>query len=236
MDTYLPKTLVRRLVRKDLNETVKSISRELTVMFTDIKGFTAQSDGLPADEVAAYLNHHFSWLGGCVEHEEGTIDKFIGDALMAFWSAPQRQKDHADRACRAALSIRHCVEADNKARVARGELPVHVRIGLHSGSVVVGNIGAPSRMNYTIVGDTVNIGNRLESLGKEVSQHPSGVTILISAKTASLLSPNTFVLTDAGRHTLRGRTEYIDVLSLDGYQDGMQPSEAKAQTAGQDDG
>lgn len=228
MDTYLPKTLVRRLVRKDLHEQVVSISRELTVMFTDIKGFTAQSNGLPADEIAAFLNDHFTLLGGCVEAEDGTIDKFIGDALMAFWSAPQRQKDHADRACRAALAIRACVAADNKARTSRGETPVIVRIGLHSGSVVVGNIGAPSRMNYTIVGDTVNVGHRLEALGKDVPPHPSGVTILVSAETASLLSPSTFVLVDVGKHTVRGREDCIDVLSLEGYQPGAGPLETQA--------
>ncbi|MEO1225282.1 MAG: adenylate/guanylate cyclase domain-containing protein [Pseudomonadota bacterium] len=231
MDTYLPKTLVRRLVRKDFHEDVVSISRVLTVMFTDIKGFTAQSEGLRANDVAAFLNHHFTLLGRCIESEEGTIDKFIGDALMAFWSAPQRQNDHADRACRAALAIRACVAADNQARAERGEAPIIVRIGIHSGEVIAGNIGAPSRMNYTIVGDAVNIGQRLETLGKEVPEHPSGVTILISAETADLLTADTFALTPVGHHPVRGRSEGVEALSLDGYQEGASPAEVSPSEA-----
>ncbi|MEM7441969.1 MAG: adenylate/guanylate cyclase domain-containing protein [Pseudomonadota bacterium] len=216
LETYLPRTLVRRLVRKGLHDEVISISRPLTVMFTDIESFTAQSEGMPADQVASFLNEHFGMLGGCIEAEGGTIDKFIGDALMAFWSAPERQKDHADRACRAALAIRACIEADNAKRVARGDKPVKVRIGIHSGDVVVGNIGAPGRVNYTIVGDAVNTGNRLEALGKEVTPDPSGVTILISSDTAGLLTPGSFDVVDVGQHPIRGRVGSIDVMRLEG--------------------
>lgn len=236
MDNYLPRTLVRRLVRKGLHDEVVSISRELTVMFTDIKGFTAQSEGMPADRIATFLNHHFTLLAGCIEAEDGTIDKFIGDGLMAFWSAPDRQKDHADRACRAALAIRAEMIADNAARAARGELPVVLRIGIHSGHVVVGNIGAPGRVNYTIVGDAVNAGNRLEAMGKEVAPDPSGVTILISSQTAALLAPGTFILTDTGRHEIRGRMGRLNVLRLDGYAHGdadrVVGSETEAKAAG----
>ncbi|MGP1394052.1 MAG: adenylate/guanylate cyclase domain-containing protein [Inquilinaceae bacterium] len=213
-ETYVPRTLVRRLVAKEEYEQVRSIERQLTVMFTDIAGFTGAAESLPAAETAAFLNDHFASVGGCVDAEGGTIDKFIGDGLMAFWNAPDKQADHAERACRAALAIADAVDRDNAALRDAGRPAVGLRIGIHTGAVVVGNIGAPGRMNYTIVGDPVNTCSRLEELGHDLAVPGRATTILISADTAALLGPG-FTLVSCGRHVMRGRQEPVEVFRLE---------------------
>ena len=154
--TYVPKSLVNRLIKKDGGSTVESEERNLTVMFTDIDGFTSMSEGQSAKDVAHMINAHLAILGKCVEDEGGTIDKYIGDALMAFWGAPDAQADTAERACRAAIAMKSALEADNRARAEAGQHRIRIRIGIHQGPVLVGNIGAPGRVNYTIIGDPVN--------------------------------------------------------------------------------
>jgi class 3 adenylate cyclase len=131
---------------------------------------------------------------------------------MAFWGAPVWQDDTAPRACRAALAIRAAIEADNTRRGAAGLPPIRIRVGIHTGRVVVGNIGRPGRINYTVVGDTVNSSQRLESLGKEID--PAGeVTILISGATAAQLGSQ-FGVEPAGRFGVKGREKEIEVYSL----------------------
>ncbi len=211
-ETYVPRGLVKELIAQHSGAEVPSEERELTVLFTDIVGFTAMAEELPASEVAAFLNEHFTLIGGCVDAEGGTIDKYIGDALMAFWGAPVWQDDPAPRACRAALAIRAAIEADNTRRGAAGLPPIRVRVGIHTGRVVVGNIGRPGRINYTVVGDTVNSSQRLESLGKEID--PAGeVTILISGATAAQLGSQ-FAVEPVGRFGVKGREKEIEVYSL----------------------
>ena len=210
-ETYVPRDLVHRLVRQGEDAMQSSVAREATVMFTDIVAFTRQSEAMTAPQTADFLNQHFAMLSRCVEAEDGTIDKFIGDSLMAFWGAPEAQPDHAARACRAALAIRAAVTADNQARVREGGDPVRVRIGVHSGEVIVGNIGAPGRINYTIVGDTVNTANRLEQLGKEIDEDGADTVILTSAATAASAGVEARAL---GTHKIRGRQEEIEVFEL----------------------
>ena len=151
-------------------------------------------------------------MGACIEAEDGTIDKFMGDGLMAFWGAPVHHKDHAPRACRAALAMREQLTADNRMRSTAGERPVRLRVGVHTGPMVVGNIGAPGRMNYTIVGDAVNAGSRMEQLGKELAPDRECL-ILITGATARALGPE-FTLEPHGAHAVRGRRELIDVYEL----------------------
>lgn len=210
-ETYVPRNLVHRLVRQGEDAVQSSVAREATVMFTDIVAFTRQSETMTAPQTADFLNQHFAMLSRCVEAEDGTIDKFIGDSLMAFWGAPEAQPDHAARACRAALAIRAAVTADNQARVREGGDPVCVRIGIHSGEVIVGNIGAPGRINYTIVGDTVNTANRLEQLGKEIDEDAVDTVILASAATTAAAGVEARAL---GAHPIRGRQEEVEVFAL----------------------
>ena len=115
-ETYVPRSLVRRLMASGAGGHLASTERELTILFTDIVGFTTLSEAMPATETAALLNDHFALLGACVEAEGGTIDKFIGDALMAFWGAPDEQADSAVRACRAAQAMVEAVAVDNGRR------------------------------------------------------------------------------------------------------------------------
>lgn len=213
-ELYVPKKIVASLIKRGSAGEVISDTRDITVLFTDIVGFSAASEGMEAAEVAAFLNRHFALISGSIEAEEGTVDKFIGDAVMAFWGAPEEQADHAERACRAALAIAGAIRRDNKRRQASGEPPVGIRIGIHSGTATVGNIGAPDRLNYTIIGDTVNIGERLEQLGKELYPAGTDVAILISGDTRRRLGKG-FKTIDAGRRKLKGRAGETEVFKLE---------------------
>ena len=211
-ETYVPRKLVARLIKQGQTSGAQSEERELSVMFTDIAGFTAMCEGMDAKEVADFLNHHLALLADKVEKEGGTIDKYIGDALMAFWGAPERIENTALGACRAALAMAKVISEDNKARAADGMKAVRLRVGIHTGPLVVGNIGAPSRINYTVVGDTVNTAQRLEALGKEVDPDAE-VAILISSATKAQLSSE-FVTIPANSFHVKGKTEKVDVYRL----------------------
>jgi len=211
-EAYAPRRLVWRLLRAGEEATASSDSRELTVQLTDIAGFTKLAETLSADEVASFLNSHFALLGHCVEVEDGTIDKYIGDALMAFCGAPELQADADARACRAALQISAVIERDNAERKTSGKPPVRVRIGIHKGPVVVGNIGFPGRINYTIVGDAVNVCQRLEALGRDVNSGRDVATLLSSDVVAALNGD--FEVRHHGVCEVKGRAEPIDVFEL----------------------
>jgi class 3 adenylate cyclase len=211
-ERYVPRRLVSQLIASHASDEVASEERELTVMFTDIVGFTAMSERLPAAEVAGFLNEHFSLLAGCVEAEDGTIDKYIGDALMAFWGAPDVQEDHALRACRAGLAIAEVLAADNAEREAEGRPAARIRVGIHSGPVVVGNIGAPGRINYTIVGDTVNTCQRLEALGRDFDRGEAA-TVLVSETVAEAVG-GVLAVEPVGSYSVKGRTEEVQAFRL----------------------
>ncbi len=208
-ETYVPRKLVQRLVGHGEWDAAKgampSKERTVTVMFTDIAGFTTMAEKLPAPEVAALLNRHFGLVTACIEAEGGTVDKFIGDAVMAFWGAPEKQKDHAARGCRAALAI---AEAMGREGGALG-----IRIGLHSGDVVVGNIGAPGRINYTIVGDTVNTANRLEQLGKSIDN--AGNVVVVMSGVTRQASKLDLPVKSIGMVEVRGRQGQIEAFYVD---------------------
>ncbi len=209
--TYVPRSLVRRLIRRGEAE-IASEERALTILFTDLVSFTAASEAMTARQTADLLNDHFALLAACVEREEGTIDKFIGDALMAFWGAPDRQPDQADRAVRAVCAMARAVEDNNALRRSQGLPPVRMRLGLHSGPAIVGNIGAPERMNYTVVGDTVNTAQRMEGLGKEVAPDAE-IVILASESVIGALSID-IRHEAAGAFTVKGKTEPIQVFRI----------------------
>jgi adenylate cyclase len=210
---YIPRSLVQRLISRGDPGGIPTVERTVTVMFTDIGGFTSQAERLSATDTAAFLNDHFSLLIPCIEAENGTVDKFIGDSVMAFWNAPEQQANHADRACRAALAIRAAIRTENEARSGRGERPIRLRIGIHTGPAVVGNIGSAERVNYTVVGDTVNVAQRCEALGKELDQPPTDVTILVSSQTRSSLSQR-MPMSCTGALPMKRRTGSIEVYQL----------------------
>ena len=212
-ETYVPRRLVHYLMARGDDSVTRSVSREATILFTDIVGFTALSEHLSAEQTAEFLNEHFAMVAGEIDAEGGTIDKFIGDAIMAFWGAPEEQADHAARAGRAALGVRAAIMAYNGRRRGRGKPPIRLRIGIHSGPVTVGNIGAPGRINYTVVGDAVNTANRLEQLGKEAAAPGEEVTILLSGETAQLAG-DAIDARPLGSHRVRGRDATVEVFKL----------------------
>ena len=156
--TYLPRALVRRLFDAS-DDSAASQERDVTVLFIDLERFTAFSRGRGAGDVAAYLNEIFRLVGPILESHGGVIDKYTGDGLLAFWGAPDLQPDHVDRACRAAADVARLLA---RRAPPRPDSP-RMRIGLHTGPAIVGNIGFPGRINYTLVGDTVNVAERTES-------------------------------------------------------------------------
>ncbi len=207
--TYIPRSLVAKLVRTGEAGVAEPREAMVTVMFTDIAGFTTLSEQMDAAAGARLLNHHFAILCRAIDAQGGTVDKFLGDGMMAFFGAPDRLRGHAAAAVRAAAVIREELEADNRVAALEGRPPLRIRIGIHTGAVIVGNIGASDRVNYTIVGDTVNISQRLQELGKMLAPDAT-VAIAVSGETASRLDER-FSITSAGRHRLRGRGEATEV-------------------------
>ncbi len=212
--TYVPQTLVRRLMQTAGAADVRS--DELTVMFTDIVGFTSLSESMPPAEVAEMLNRHFAILNACIEAEDGTLDKYIGDATMAFWGAPEPAPDHAARACRAALAIAKAVEE----KVAAGDKPaIRIKIALHTGPLIVGNIGAPSRMNYTVVGDTVNVCSRIESSSGEFDDGRPAIVIASGDVVAA--TGDAFLFEPVGERMVKGRARAVELWRLTGAKDSL---------------
>jgi adenylate cyclase len=205
---YVPRKLVLALIARGDLGALASETREVTVLFTDVVGFTARTGSLGAAATAEFLNHHFGLVTACIEAEGGIVDKYIGDAVMAVWGAVEPQPDHAVRAVRSARAIAAALRDDN----ARRRQKVRMRIGVHTGPVVVGNIGTPTRMNYTVVGDTVNIAQRLETLGKDLLPD-TDVAILLSASTADAL-PADIKIRSLGVHQLRGIADATEIFAL----------------------
>ena len=215
-ERYVPRTLVLKLVKEGGRVGAGTEERVLAIMFTDMVSFTSTSEKMSAAEVADFINQHLSLISSCILEEGGTIDKFIGDAVMAFWGAPARIENPAASACRAVVSIQRALAADNKRRIAVGLKPVRIRMGIHMGLVIVGDIGTPNRINYTIVGDVVNATQRLESLGKTID--PDAEAIAIVSEEVVAAAPDGFQFIERGVHHVKGKKESLKVFQLIGEQ------------------
>jgi adenylate cyclase len=154
-------------------ETLKGVRKKVTVFFADIRGFTPLVERLPADEVIALLNDVLTSMTDVIFYHEGTIDKFLGDGLMAVFGAPLSHPDDTNRAVQAAIDIQRAVKRMNTEREKSNREPIQVGIGIHTGEVVVGNIGTKDRLDYTVIGDSVNLASRLQAVA-------SGGEIIIS--------------------------------------------------------
>jgi adenylate cyclase len=163
---FIPKRLVQQLVETGEAMTLGGARREVTILFTDVVNFTGITENRDPAQVMQYTSRYFAALSDAIMANKGTVDKFIGDAVMAIWNAPIEDENHVANACAAVLA---CIEANRELNAAfehEGWPIYNTRFGLHVGDVVVGNIGSADRMNYTVLGATVNLAARLESLNK----------------------------------------------------------------------
>jgi class 3 adenylate cyclase len=181
---------------------------DATVLFTDLRGFTAMSESLTPAEVLALLNELHGELVKIVRKHGGVIDKFTGDGMLAVFGALRAETDHADRALAVARGLREAMVQLNRARAGREQPPLHIGIGLHSGPIVAGCVGSEDRLEFTVIGDTVNTAARVEALTKD-----HGVDVLVTSETWSRLSRREG-LVDCGEAQLRGRKKPLRVFSL----------------------
>lgn len=207
---YIPADLVKRLISDGTGARLGGAIRPMSVMFIDLAGFTGISERL-GDRIIPLLSRYFDGVSAEIQKQHGTIDKFIGDAVMAFWGAPSPNPDHAVDCCRAALGCRRAME--EAALVDdRGE-PVGIRIGINSGDMLVGNIGSEVRLNYTVIGDAVNIASRLEGTNKAY-----GSTIIIGPETRRLAGDH-IVVRELDRLAVYGRAGGLQIYELLGMSD-----------------
>ena len=179
---------------------------EITVMFADLEGFTPLCERLGPQEVVKLMNHHLTELSRFIWEQGGTIDKYEGDLIMAFFGAPVPQTDHAARACRAALQMQRCLAG---LRSGENSEDLHMRIGLHSGPAVVGNMGSDFHFNYTAMGDTVNLAARLEPANKQF-----GTYIMVSEATQAQAGEREFDYRNLGEIQVKGKSKPVTVYEL----------------------
>ena len=205
---YVPADLVAELISLRKEATLGVQKRELTIFFSDIANFTSIAERMPPEQLAHNLELYFEAITNTLLQNRGTVDKFIGDAVMAFWGAPHPVANHAELACRAALQCRQQTNALS-ADFARANLPPFItRIGIHTGEAIVGNIGYKDRLSYTAIGDPVNLASRLESLNRHY-----GTDLLISETTYNLVRPD-FLARPVDYVAVSGRSSGVKIYQL----------------------
>lgn len=167
--SYVPRDLVNDLIKSEKQIEIGGESRYLTILFSDLEDFSGLSEVTPTRELLKRVSSYLEMMTFAIKEESGTVDKFIGDAVMAFWGAPLMNQDHGYLACVAAVKAKRRMALLNERFVAEKKRPLKVRIGIHSDAVLVGNIGSQERLSYTVMGDGVNIASRLEGVNKEFS-------------------------------------------------------------------
>src|SRR6266436_2766092 len=206
---YLSPEVIRRLlVNPRLVEPKKT---DITVMFSDIRGFTTISEKLDAQDLANFLNQYLSDMTGLVFEHHGTLDKYIGDAVMAFWGAPFEEPGHAARACDTALKMMDRVREMQKEWESEGKPHLDIGIGLNTGVASVGNMGSALRYGYTALGDTVNLSSRLEGLNKDYGTH-----ILVNETTYSAAKGDGFVFRELDLIRVKGKLQPVAIYELIG--------------------
>ncbi len=210
---YVTKQVVDLILEQPENIILDGEEREASVLFCDIRGFTSFSEKMKPRELVRMLREYFSLMVDAVFSQQGTVDKFIGDCIMAIFGAPTPQVDHAERAVRTALAMRKAVEVFNDRRLQEGQETIQVGIGINTGNVVVGNIGSEQRLEYTAIGDAVNLASRLEGINKQY-----GTSVIISESSAFQLSDD-IVLRELDEVRVKGKREPVkiyDVMGIDG--------------------
>jgi len=207
---YLPRDLVDYVLRYPERDIGRPRRRPMTIMFTDISGFTSLSEDLDPEAAGALLNDHFADLEACIRATGGVIDKYMGDGLLAFWGAPEPVPDHQKRAVDAALAMARAVRARN----THAAIPLRLRVGIASGEILVGDLGAPTRTNYTVIGDPVNVAQRLLEIGHLVA--PDHVTVIVTtAACVARIPPAARPATRSlGEHRVRGRHGLVELVEV----------------------
>ena len=215
--SYVPRALVQEMSRNPRAYSMEGKSEELTVMFCDVRGFTTLSEGLKPKDLSEYINEYLTSMSFIIQNYRGTLDKYIGDAIMAFWGAPMRDLRHASRAVEAAMAMQQEVNRLNETYRARNWPDMQVGIGISTGIMSVGDMGSKLRLAYTVMGDSVNLGSRLESLTKSY-----GVGIIVSDATRKATSGIVFREIDLVR--VKGRGESIAIFEPLGREGEMDPA------------
>lgn len=206
--TYVNPSVVDELISNPEKLTLGGQRRELTVLFSDIEGFTTIAQAMDPEHLVKLLNEYLDTMSAVIFEHDGTLDKYEGDAIMAFWGAPIPQADHALRACRSALAMRTALKDLNRRWVEEGKPPFGMRIGVNTGEMIVGNMGSSGKFAYTVIGDSVNLASRLEGANKEYRS-----TLMASGRTYELVKGEIL-----GREldliTVKGRSEAVQVYEL----------------------
>ena len=223
--SFAPVEVVKRLVKSGIPLTLGVEKRSLTVFFSDIEGFSTHAERLDPDQLLEQMSIYFDIVSRAVADEGGTVDKFIGDGVMAFWGAPLEMPDHALRACRGALRSIRRLEASNKAQGAAGRLAFRMRVGLNTGEALVGNVGSTERFSYTAMGDTVNVASRLEGMNKQF-----GTTICVSETVVNAVAGQILVR-PLRRVAVKGREQRFMIYELLGVRDSQDPELRPAEAA-----
>ncbi len=207
LSRFLPRQIAERLLALG-PEALQPVQREVTVLFSDIRGFTALSEALPPREVLELLDDYFGHMSQIVKGHDGVVGKFLGDGMLAFWNVPDRDPDHAAKAVRAALDMQRGLAELNAHRAEQGAAPLRVGIGIHTGPVAAGMLGGPEQSEYTVIGDAVNVASRIEGLTKTL-----GADVLISETTWQLCGDR-FAGQRLASEEIRGRREPVVLYSL----------------------
>ena len=202
--TYVPKELVDEMAKDPGTYTTKGESRDMTVLFSDVRNFTTISEGLAPTELTAMMNAYLTHMTETIQRDRGTIDKYIGDAIMAFWGAPLKDEKHAEHALHSALVMQKQVKEIGPEFVKRGWPKLEIGVGLNCGMMNVGDMGSTFRRAYTVLGDAVNLAARLEGLTKEY-----GVGILVSENIVNTVP--TVIYRELDRVRVKGKLEPISI-------------------------
>lgn len=205
---YVSPALVETIMSDFDWASLRAEKKTLTVLFSDVRGFTTISENFPPETVIATLNEHLNMMVSVIFNRQGTLDKFVGDCVMAFWGAPLVQPNHAELACRAALEMMEGLEKLNQKWQSEGRPTLKIGVGINTGDMLFGNIGSEQRMDFTVIGDSVNLGSRLESSTKEL--HAS---IVISDATYQLIRDRAEVR-PLGEISVKGKAQKVLVYEL----------------------
>ena len=206
--TYVNPSVVDRLIANPEALRLGGTREELTVLFSDIEGFTSISEGLDSESLVALLNDYLSSMAKVILRNLGTLDKYVGDAIVAFWGAPIPQQDHALRACMTALEMQEVLASMNRNRAQERQPVFLTRIGINTGEMVVGNMGGAEKVNYTVIGDSVNLASRLEGANKQYGTH-----CVVSERTYDLVKQK-ILGRQLDRIVVKGRTEPVTIYEL----------------------